>query len=235
MLGAAPAGYFLQPWIRGNSLSAVYAADGGRATLLCVTRQLVGCAWAGIAWFPYVGSVGPLPLATRLRRTYERIGAQLAERWDLRGLFGVDTVLSGREVWTIEVNPRYRPRWKCGSGNGAAAVACHRDGMPGRDAIPQDRCLVARRHGGKGDHQRAASTWFSIVAACDAHCGLRRLPNRHGSGVLADLPRVRAADPPAGAPVFTVLCLPKAGDYSAHVPPVARARAGQLRATLTRR
>ncbi len=44
------------------SVSAVFLAAGGSAVLLGVTRQLVGCRWAGATGFRYVGSIGPLAI-----------------------------------------------------------------------------------------------------------------------------------------------------------------------------
>jgi predicted ATP-grasp superfamily ATP-dependent carboligase len=40
-------------------------------------------------------------------RVLQRLGGQLAAAADLRGLFGVDFVLRGDRIWTLEVNPRY--------------------------------------------------------------------------------------------------------------------------------
>jgi predicted ATP-grasp superfamily ATP-dependent carboligase len=223
----APAGYYFQPWIRGNSLSAVYAADGGGATLLCVTRQLVGCAWAGARGFEYVGSIGPLPLAARLQRTYELIGAQLAQRWDLRGLFGVDTVLSGANVWTIEVNPRFPASvevWE--RATGASAVACHRAAcggvVPSPGALPRPQGVVGK----------AIINAPVDVVLDAATCEQLELwvPNHHGA-VLADLPRAGQRIP-TGGPVFTVFA--EGRDYSATYRQL-RTRAVQLRETLRRR
>ena len=36
-----------------------------------------------------------------------RLGNILAEQFELMGLFGVDFVLEGERVWSLEVNPRY--------------------------------------------------------------------------------------------------------------------------------
>jgi predicted ATP-grasp superfamily ATP-dependent carboligase len=223
----APAGCFLQPWMRGHSLSAVYAAHGGRATLLGVTRQLVGCAWAGSRGFEYAGSIGPLPLAAHLLRTYELIGAQLAERWELSGLFGVDTVLSGDEVWTIEVNPRYPASvevWE--RATGASAVAVHRAAcaglMPVPGALPRPRGVV-------GKAIINAPVEVTLDATTSGQLELLVL-NRLGSG-LADLPRFGQRIP-AGAPVFTVFA--EGPSYSATYRQL-RTRARQLRKALRRR
>jgi predicted ATP-grasp superfamily ATP-dependent carboligase len=41
------------------------------------------------------------------RDTLVRLGNVLSEQFELTGLFGVDFILDGEQVWTVEVNPRY--------------------------------------------------------------------------------------------------------------------------------
>jgi uncharacterized protein len=104
-IGGVESTYY-QPYVRGRPVSALFVAAAGQATLLGVTRQLLG-GWSGVGQFRYVGSIGPVRLNNRLRDTFRQLGACLAEAFDLRGLFGVDAVIAGEEVWTIEVNPRF--------------------------------------------------------------------------------------------------------------------------------
>jgi predicted ATP-grasp superfamily ATP-dependent carboligase len=61
----------------------------------------------GAQGFAYSGSVGPLSLAPQVHRQFAEIGRVLSRHFGLVGLFGVDAVLAGDSVWTIEVNPRY--------------------------------------------------------------------------------------------------------------------------------
>jgi predicted ATP-grasp superfamily ATP-dependent carboligase len=98
---------YVQEFIDGESQSAVYCADSGRAVLLGVTRQLVGLDWLHAAPFRYCGSVGPLQPVPTLRQALEKLGASLARRCGLRGLFGVDGVVRDGAFWPVEVNPRY--------------------------------------------------------------------------------------------------------------------------------
>ena len=93
--------------VEGVAASAVMVADGRRSALLGVTRQLVGQAWTGAAAFQYCGSIGPLALGPDVVAQIARIGDVLAESFGLCGLFGIDLVIDGSDVWTIEVNPRY--------------------------------------------------------------------------------------------------------------------------------
>jgi predicted ATP-grasp superfamily ATP-dependent carboligase len=93
--------------IQGVPCAALYVAAGGAATLIGVTRQLVGEPWLNSHGFQYAGSVGPHPIGDKARDALMRIGIVLAVEFDLVGLFGVDFVLDGDDVWTLEVNPRY--------------------------------------------------------------------------------------------------------------------------------
>jgi predicted ATP-grasp superfamily ATP-dependent carboligase len=48
-----------------------------------------------------------LQLAPEIRDEVGQIGCRLARHFGLKGLFGVDLMIAGEQVWTIEVNPRY--------------------------------------------------------------------------------------------------------------------------------
>ena len=93
--------------IPGTPAAAVFVACEGAATLLGITQQIIGEDWLNSHGFQYSGSIGPLPVDKCMRTTIEQIGNVLADRFELTGLFGVDTILNTDGVWTIEVNPRY--------------------------------------------------------------------------------------------------------------------------------
>lgn len=100
---------YWQQFIPGEACGALFAAraDGG-ATLVGVTRQLIGLDWLGAPGFQYCGSVGPLPVSAGVRDQLAAIGDRLTAAFDMRGLFGVDFILDARHgVWPIEINPRY--------------------------------------------------------------------------------------------------------------------------------
>lgn len=99
--------HYFQRFLTGPTLSAVYVAAGRCAQLWGVTRQWTGLAWTGARPFAYCGSLGPLDLPTPILGKFQQIGQCLAATFDLRGLFGIDTILSGRQVFVLEVNPRY--------------------------------------------------------------------------------------------------------------------------------
>jgi predicted ATP-grasp superfamily ATP-dependent carboligase len=82
-------------------------AEGGRALLLGISRQFIGEDWLGARGFQYAGSIGPWPVTQQVLEVVARLGQVLAERFELIGLFGVDFICQGEQVWTVEVNPRY--------------------------------------------------------------------------------------------------------------------------------
>jgi predicted ATP-grasp superfamily ATP-dependent carboligase len=97
----------IQKRIDGTPCAAVYVAAHGEAELLGVTRQIIGEPWLRAHGFQYAGSIGPWPVSEQTRATLGRLGKVLSEQFELAGLFGVDFVLDGEQVWTVEVNPRY--------------------------------------------------------------------------------------------------------------------------------
>jgi predicted ATP-grasp superfamily ATP-dependent carboligase len=93
--------------IDGTPCAAVFVALDGNAELLGITRQLVGDERFGAHGFQYCGSIGPWPVSHTARAAIQQLGSVLARQFELIGLFGVDMIVNGNEVWTIEVNPRY--------------------------------------------------------------------------------------------------------------------------------
>ena len=104
-----PPGSYLQQAIEGTPMSAVYQSrEGWSAVLVGVTEQLVGEAAFGADWYAWCGSIGPVTLSARERDALSHLGVVLAQRHDLRGLFGVDLVRDrSGDWWPVEVNPRY--------------------------------------------------------------------------------------------------------------------------------
>ncbi|NOY40373.1 MAG: ATP-grasp domain-containing protein [Planctomycetes bacterium] len=103
VLEKAPEGAFVQQQVPGISLSAVYVGQ----TLLGVTRQLVGEPWTRAGEFQYCGSIAPWPVSQQVKQQLYTLGEVLNGQFGLKGLYGVDLMLEGEKLWTIEVNPRY--------------------------------------------------------------------------------------------------------------------------------
>lgn len=96
---------FLQEQIAGGcSVAGLYCALENQVVLLGVTRQLLG---APTGPFAYRGSIGPVALEPDVVTGMQAIGSVLGETVGLRGLFGVDGILTGAGFVPVEINPRY--------------------------------------------------------------------------------------------------------------------------------
>ena len=99
---------YLQQYVSGTPVSMVYVGDGWSARLLGATEQLIGDEAFGGDGYRYCGSIGPLKLNKVQHAAMVHLGVQLAQRFDLRGPFGVDAIIARRRrIWPVEVNPRY--------------------------------------------------------------------------------------------------------------------------------
>ncbi|MCC6493199.1 MAG: ATP-grasp domain-containing protein [Pirellulales bacterium] len=96
-----------QRLVEGVAASAAFIVSRGGARLLGVTRQVVGESWTGARRWQYAGSAGPLAVGRRILGQLTLLGTVLAERFDMRGVVGVDFVLAGQRAWIVEINPRY--------------------------------------------------------------------------------------------------------------------------------
>ena len=99
----------LQPYVPGPAFGALFVMGAGRAWLWGVTRQRTGRLVDDDQPprdFSYAGSIGPWPVRSEWRRALSKLGGDLARRYDLRGLCGVDFIGGGRP-WPIEINPRW--------------------------------------------------------------------------------------------------------------------------------
>jgi predicted ATP-grasp superfamily ATP-dependent carboligase len=115
-----------QKRIDGTPSAAVYVATDGEAQLLGVTRQIIGEPWLRAHGFQYAGSIGPWPISEATLATLARLGSVLSAQFELAGLFGVDFILDGDQVWTVEVNPRYTASVEIVErSTGVRAIAAH--------------------------------------------------------------------------------------------------------------
>ena len=95
---------YFQKRIAGSSFSGLFIASQGEASLIGVTRQLIGTPGSP---FAYCGSIGPACISEGLKAQPRRDGPGSCLGVALMGLFGVDYILSDDEAWAVEVNPRY--------------------------------------------------------------------------------------------------------------------------------
>jgi uncharacterized protein len=188
-----------QQRIAGPSYSAVYVAASGNATLLGVVRQLVGVPWLGAREFQYCGAIGPTNFSASIEDELGRIGTVFSRQFQLVGLFGVDLVIDGDRVWTIEVNPRYTASVEViERGIGACSIARHGAACTGvahnasRDEnafTPQGKAIVFAKH----DIKISSRLAKNLLAEA----------NQTSWPTLADIP-IPATVIKCGQPVLTV-------------------------------
>lgn len=95
----------LQEYIPGQPISALYHNDGQTTQLLSVSLQIIGESTQGCDEFAFGGNIGPVQPPPSVTQTLTQVGRRIADG-RLVGVFGVDFVLRGSDVWLIEVNPR---------------------------------------------------------------------------------------------------------------------------------
>ncbi|MBC7855232.1 MAG: ATP-grasp domain-containing protein [Pirellulaceae bacterium] len=98
--------YYYQRHIPGSSRSAVYFARQGACGLLGVTDQQSGVPNLSEEPFLYAGSA-VFQTNSAEAKSLGKLGEVLTREFNLRGLFNVDYVDDGRQIWPLEVNPRY--------------------------------------------------------------------------------------------------------------------------------
>jgi len=96
-----------QRFVGGVSAAAVLVCSSSGGQLFGVTRQLVGDARAGAKPWHYAGSLGPLPVGKEVESQLATLADLLSQRFQLRGLAGVDLVIANNRAWVLEINPRY--------------------------------------------------------------------------------------------------------------------------------
>ncbi len=121
---------YLQEWMHGVPGSVSFVAGGRRAAVLGYCRQLSGETALGAPGFAYSGNLwGPAHewLPPGARETLARAVQVLAARFGLRGLNGLDFVLSDGVPYLLEVNPRYTASMELiEEGEGLSLFALHR-------------------------------------------------------------------------------------------------------------
>lgn len=111
-----PEPHYFQRFVEGTSISGAFLAASTGTYLLGVSQQLIGSAELHAPEFGYSGSIYPSPALcpveslSRVADCYDLIrliGSTVSREFDLRGLFGIDFIHDGRQVWLTEINPRY--------------------------------------------------------------------------------------------------------------------------------
>jgi len=98
---------FLQEYISGPSFSCSFVGNGKEATILGVSHQFIGRQEFGSYGFQYCGNIFPADLLRGTLVQLERVVNRLTLEFGLRGLNGIDFILSSGTIFLIEVNPRF--------------------------------------------------------------------------------------------------------------------------------
>lgn len=96
---------YLQQYISGMAVSALYCRDQQSVRVLGTCGQIIGEHGLGGQGFAFCGNVGPIRLSNDIQSLIVEIGRRLGERGCV-GVYGADFVISSDDVWLIEVNPR---------------------------------------------------------------------------------------------------------------------------------
>lgn len=95
--------------VPGRPWSAAFVIADGHASLIGVSRQLIGCHWTGARPFHWSGGldVAPASLPQDVREILEGLGRELSRVAGLVGLVGVDLIIDRQLGLTLlEINPR---------------------------------------------------------------------------------------------------------------------------------
>jgi predicted ATP-grasp superfamily ATP-dependent carboligase len=200
---APHARHYFQKRIAGMPCAAIFLAGGGKSQLLGATEQLLAAPTPN-AEFRYIGSVGPLRFSVAAANRLRHVGEVLTKRFDLVGLFGVDFIDDGRDIWPLEINPRYTAsveileRGLGFSAVGLHVAACREGRLPAVEMA--------------SDEHRASPVWHAkrvlfarqdgIVAPTTAGALLAAVIN-DAHPTMADIP-IAGAELNAGGPILTV-------------------------------
>jgi predicted ATP-grasp superfamily ATP-dependent carboligase len=194
--------HYLQRYVDGIPMSAVFVRARGRVHMLGITEQLIGSPWLNAPPFRYAGNIGPIALPRTAHEVVAKVGNIVGEVCGLLGLFGIDFVLEGDIPRVVEVNPRYPASVELLElATGLSALALHRMAFD-PTALPAAPNRVSGRVFGKAIVYAAERIRAPERTAEDLVA--RRLLRTEGrSGKLADVPMPGSVIE-AGWPVLTV-------------------------------
>jgi predicted ATP-grasp superfamily ATP-dependent carboligase len=139
---------YLQQRIRGIPGSIVFLADGTRALVLGLSRQVVGERGFGASGFRYCGSLmggGLFEAEEALLGRAIAMADAVTRDFGLVGLNGIDFIARAGVPWPIEVNPRYSASMELlERGAGTPLFALHADACIGQlpEAPPRPAGVV---------------------------------------------------------------------------------------------
>jgi len=108
--------HYLQAFVEGLPASAAFVANGDKAVVIGLTRQLIGNEELGGKGYGWCGNILPPPLDDDqnldILKSVEKIVTSLTRHFGLKGICGIDFIVSkGADErlhpYLLEVNPRY--------------------------------------------------------------------------------------------------------------------------------
>ncbi len=141
---ALPKGHYLQRYVSGRSLSALFLANGDGAEIIGFSETW--CAGGEATPFRYGGAVSLSEPPDPVRRELSRTVASLTKAVGLKGLCGIDVIVDREaRVWVLEVNPRPPATFELHQQDGSLFMRHVRSCMGGSPAaMPQEPRLGAR-------------------------------------------------------------------------------------------
>lgn len=153
--GPLPTDCYWQQRVTGTSASAVLLVHHDGVCLVGCSEQLSGLSDAGcVEPFGYHGNLGPLDVDLALWQRLEQTVAEVVAGTRMRGLLGIDLILTATEPAVIEINPRYTAScevWEHLTGVAllelhdqacrGAPVSISRDVLAERHRTPPHRCV----------------------------------------------------------------------------------------------
>ncbi|MBX5328932.1 MAG: ATP-grasp domain-containing protein [Candidatus Bathyarchaeota archaeon] len=105
----------VQKFIDGIHASVSFIANGDDVKLLTLNEQLLGLRFLSQEEpFGYCGNIVPLKCSSRVIERCEHIAEKVALRFGLKGLNGIDLVISkDGNLCVVEVNPRFQGTFEC--------------------------------------------------------------------------------------------------------------------------
>ena len=188
-----------QPRIEGTPVSAVYVAARREAKLLGATLQLVGIDSTGGPSFHYAGSIGSWQGEGRFAQQMHEIGALVASRFDLVGVFGIDMIAGPDGLWPVEVNPRYPASAEIIERNSHVSImethiAACRDGMLPDAFQPRSSCCTGKAIYFAASTRIVTQSFFEWAD---------RNSRKHPWPLVTDVPAI-GTEIPAGRPVVSL-------------------------------
>jgi predicted ATP-grasp superfamily ATP-dependent carboligase len=176
--GGPHADTFYQRFQAGVPMSALFVADGTRAVVVALNRQLVRAF--GSCRHVYAGVVGPLDDAALLARVEQALEG-LTGAFGLRGLASLDFIADGATPWLLEINPRP-----------SASMELHADAWPA--GLVQAHLRAVRGRLPDTPPRRATGVRGHRIVFADGACRI----DAALAGTLARSPHCHDL-PPAGA------------------------------------